>query len=334
MEFKNVTIQDIAETANVSKSTVSRVINNSTPVAEKKRKAVLAAMDKLNFQPNIFARGLAGGQSMTIGIVTQNIGSPFYDSVAQGIISALRDSVYAPVFVDGEWKSEVEEEVIGTLLGRHVDGLIVVGGSLSEEKLVQLSKQKPIIVVARQLEELSDQCVFIDNFEAAYQATRFLIDAGHENIAHLTGIRRHQDATRRFKGYCQALTDANIELNPDLVIEGNYSGQSGVMGVESLLMRGHSFTAIFTANDEMAYGARLALYRKGIRVPEDISIIGFDDQPNSAFITPPLTTVRQPALEMGQAAAEALVGMLAEGEYEISPLKADLVIRESVSRRR
>ena len=148
MEFKNVTIQDIAETANVSKSTVSRVINNSTPVAEKKRKAVLAAMDKLNFQPNIFARGLAGGQSMTIGIVTQNIGSPFYDSVAQGIISALRDSVYAPVFVDGEWKSEVEEEVIGTLLGRHVDGLIVVGGSLSEEKLVQLSKQKPIIVAS------------------------------------------------------------------------------------------------------------------------------------------------------------------------------------------
>ena len=106
------------------------------------------------------------------------------------------------------------------------------------------------------------------------------------------------------------------------------------MGIESLLMRGHSFTAIFTANDEMAYGARLALYRKGIRVPEDISIIGFDDQPNSAFITPPLTTVRQPALEMGQAAAKALAGMLVDGEYDISPLKADLVIRESVSRRR
>ena len=110
MDFKNVTIQDIAETAKVSKSTVSRVINNSTPVADKKRKAVLDAMEKLNFQPNIFARGLAGGQSMTIGIVTQNIGSPFYDSVAQGIISGLRSSIYAPVFVDGQWKAEVEEQ--------------------------------------------------------------------------------------------------------------------------------------------------------------------------------------------------------------------------------
>lgn len=334
MDFKNVTIQDIAETAKVSKSTVSRVINNSTPVADKKRKAVLDAMEKLNFQPNIFARGLAGGQSMTIGIVTQNIGSPFYDNVAQGIISGLRSSIYAPVFVDGQWKPEVEEQVIQTLLGRHVDGLIIVGGSLSEEKTVQLAEQKPVIMVARQVDALKDRCIYIDNFEAAYQATRFLIEAGHENIAHLTGIRRHQDATRRYKGYCQALSDANLELNPDLVIEGNFSGQSGVMGVESLLMRGHSFTAMFTANDEMAYGARLALYRKGIRVPEDISIIGFDDQPNSAFLTPPLTTVRQPALEMGQAAAEALVGLLTDGEFELPDLKADLVIRESVSRRR
>ncbi len=332
MEVKNITIQDIAETAKVSKSTVSRVLNNTTPVNEKKRKAVLAAMKKLNFQPNIFARGLAGGQSMTIGIVTQNIGSPFYDSVAQGVISGLHESDYVPIFVDGQWKREVEEAVVGTLLGRHVDGLIIVGGTLTDEKLAELAQRKPTIVVARQVDRLRDQCLFIDNFEAAYQATQFLIDAGHTQIAHFTGIRRHQDATRRYKGYCQALVDAGIDLNDELVIEGNFSGQAGVIGVESLLMRGQSFSAIFAANDEMAYGARLALYRRGIRVPEDVSIIGFDDQPTSAFMTPPLTTVRQPALAMGRSAARSLIEMLQGTDFRPEPLQSELVIRESVSR--
>lgn len=332
MDIKNVTIQDIADTANVSKSTVSRVLNNSTPVNEKKRKAVLAAMKKLNFQPNIFARGLAGGQSMTVGVVIQNIGSPIYDTVAQGIIDGLRDSVYAPVFVDGQWNADVEERVIETLLGRHVDGLIIVGGTSTDEKLAELGQRKPVIVVARQVSTLPDQCIFIDNFQAAYKATRFLLDAGHRNIAHLTGIRRHQDASRRYKGYCKALQDADVEVSQDLVVEGNFNGQSGVLAVESLLMRGSSFSAIFAANDEMAYGARLALYRKGIRVPEDVSIIGFDDQPNSTFMTPPLTTVRQPALQMGQAAAAALVSALTGDDYELPELKAELVVRESVSR--
>lgn len=332
MESKNITIQDIAESAHVSKSTVSRVINNSTPVNEKKRKAVLKAMEKLNFQPNFFARGLAGGQSMTVGIVTQNIGSPFYDAVTQGIIDGLSDSRYAPLFVDGQWKSAIEQSAISTLLGRHVDGIIIVGGTLSEAELMQLAQQKPLIIVARHLPQLEQQCVYLDNFHAAYEATKFLIDAGHQNIAHIKGIRQHQDAMQRHRGYVTALADAGIELNEDLVVDGNFNGQSGVLAVESLLARGQSFTAIFAANDEMAYGARLALYRRGIRVPEDVSIIGFDDQPNSAFTTPPLTTVRQPSLAMGEAAAKALLHLLSGELNQPPPLTSELVVRESVQR--
>ncbi len=334
MHQKKITIQDIAKTANVSKSTVSRVINNSSIVHDSKRKAVLAAMDKLNFQPNVFARGLAGGRSMTIGIVTQNIGSPFYDSVTQGILQRFADTNYSPIFADGQWQEDVELSAINTLLQRHIDGLIVVGGHLAGASLHELETKTPIIVVARELEGWENHCIFIDNCQEAAEATQFLIDAGHKKIAHITGIKDHQDAIRRYQGYKQAFSNSGLELNDQLVVEGNFSSQSGVIGVESLLLRGNAFTAIFAANDEMAFGARLALYRKGIRVPEDVSIIGFDNQPNSAYMTPPLTTVAQPAMEMGRTSADALLNLINGEDIPPHRLSGKLVIRESVARLR
>ena len=152
MNSKKVTIQDIARTANVSKSTVSRVLNNSTPVNEEKKQAVLEAMEKLNFKPNIFARGLAGGQSMTIGVVTQNIGSPFYDQVTQGIVESLSHTQYSPLIADGQWMPEAERVAIQTLVGRQVDGLIIVGGTLSAAELSEVTGGKPTVVTARELD--------------------------------------------------------------------------------------------------------------------------------------------------------------------------------------
>ena len=331
MEPKKVTIQDIAEKANVSKSTVSRVLNNSTPVNERKRKAVLDAMKLMNFQPNVFARGLAGGHSMTIGIMTQNIGSPFFDLVTQGIIRALVGTSYSPIFVDGQWDPEMSQKGINTLLGRQVDGLIIVGGSMPKDVLDKIKEKTPSIFVGLKLEGWDEQCVFIDNYQAAYHATKFLIEAGHREIAHITGIRNQPDSQSRLDGYRQALLDHGLKYEEDLVYEGNFDGSSGVMGVESLLMRGRNFTAIFASNDMTAYGARLGLHRRGIRVPEEVSIIGFDDQAESAFMTPPLTTVRQPAFEMGEAAGSALVALLRGSKYEFPELKAELQVRESVS---
>lgn len=332
MNQKKVTIQDIARTANVSKSTVSRVLNDSTPVNEEKRQAVLDAMEKLNFKPNIFARGLAGGQSMTIGIVTQNIGSPFYDQVTQGIVDALSETQYSPLIADGQWRPDTEQVAIQTLIGRQVDGLIIVGGTLSASEICEINGGKPTVVVARELSSDQVPSIFTDNLRAAYDATKHLIESGHRRIAHITGIKSHQDAIRRYKGYVQALEESQIEVDSQLVFEGDFSGQSGVLAIDAFLTRGCSFSAVFAANDEMAYGARLALYRKRIRVPEDVSIIGFDNQPLSAYVTPPLTTVKQPAFEMAASATEILFHQIHGEPFEFDALKAELIHRESVSR--
>ncbi len=333
MSSKKITIQDIANTAKVSKSTVSRVLNDTTPVNDKKRAAVEKAMKQLNFQPNLFARGLAGGNSMTIGILTQNIGSPFYDAVNQGVIHQLVGTNYSPIFVDGQWQDDVGQTGLRVLLGRQVDGVIVIGGNMAPQSLIELKDRTRLIVVARSIEGLEENCLYIDNFQAAYDATQYLIESGHTKIAHIMGIPTHQDAIRRHAGYTQALKDANIELDEELVFEGSFDGRSGLIAIESLLMNRKSFTAVFCGSDSMALGARLALYRRGIRVPEDMSLIGFDDQPGAELMTPPLTTVRQPATEMGQAAADAMLKMIEKKEYELPTFQANLVFRESVARR-
>ncbi len=329
---KRITIQDIAKKANVSKSTVSRVLNATTPVAPEKETAVLAAMKELDYQPNIFARGLAGGNSLTIGTLTQNVGSPFYANVMRGIIAGFEDSPYSTFFADGRWQPEIERKSLQVFLGRQVDGLIIIGGTLTGPELIKIAKKTPIIIVARDVPELEDRCLFADNFQAAYQATQHLIDAGHRRIAHITGVPAHQDSRRRQEGYEKALTDAGIAVDPNLIVEGNFRRQSGVLATEALLARGQSFSAIFAANDQMAAGVRLALFRKGIRIPQDISLVGFDNQPESAYMTPPLTTVRQPSDELGEEAAKFMLHILKKNPYTPPKFETKLIIRESVSR--
>lgn len=298
-----------------------------------KRKAVLAAMEKLDYTPNLFARGLAGGSSMTIGILTQNIGSPFYDSVNQGVIGHLVGTNYSPIFVDGQWEEDLGETGLRVLLGRQVDGVIVIGGNTPAQSLIDLKERTHLIVVARDIEGLKENCIFIDNYQAAYDATKYLIDFGHTKIAHITGIANHQDAIRRREGYKQAMVDAGIQVDPSLIVEGSFDSPSGLLALESLLINNKRFTALFCGSDSMAFGARLALYRRGIRVPEDVSIVGFDDQNTAAFMTPPLTTVRQPAYEMGEASAAVMLKMMEKSEFELPKFEASMVFRESVARK-
>lgn len=328
------TIQDIANHARVSKSTVSRVLNKSTPVNEDKRTAVLEAMQTLGFEPNLVARSLAGGRSMTLGVLTQNIGSPFYDALAKGVIRGLAGSGYSPLFVDGQWQQSNEMESIRTLIGRRVDGLLLIGGNVPVDQLNELRQTLPTIVVGRELVGWENQCIHVDNVQAGYAATKHLISHGHERIALLRGIKEHPDAIQRFEGYVKAIEEAGIGFDSDLIYQGDFSGQSGVMAVNSLISKSIHFTAIFAANDIVAFGARLALSRHGLRVPEDISLIGFDDQAEAAFATPPLTTMKQPAVEMGEAAAQSLVKLIDNEEYELACIPVELQIRESVARLR
>ncbi len=330
---KNFTIQDIANRANVSISTVSRVLNNTAPVAEETRQRVLSIITELGYKPNLFAQGLAGGQSRTIGVLTQLIGSPFYDVILRGILRGIDGSGYSPLFADGGWDVEKDQIALYMFMQRQVDGLIVLNGHSPDEFLVEIALRIPMIIVGREIAELSEQCLPFDDLEAAYKATQYLIDAGHRRIAHITGLPNHQDANERRDGYIKALEQNGIQPDPELIIEGDFTEPSGVMAVEMLLMRGRIFSAIFAANDQLAYGARLALYHRGLRVPEDVSIIGFDDQAPSAYMVPPLTSIRRPPLEIGEAAGRALIYLIQGKSISLPKFQSSLVIRESVSRR-
>jgi LacI family transcriptional regulator len=335
MELKRKsTIRDIADRASVSISTVSRVLNDPDSVKASKREAVLSAIQELNYQPNILAQRLAGGQSLTIGVLTQFINSPHFGTMTRGIFQGLNGSGYSVIFADGSFDPTIEHDMVQNLISRRIDGLIVLEGRLPEAELRQINEYIPLVIVGRRVEGLLDRCLWMDQVRAAYEATRYLIDTGHQNIAHIVGIQDHQDAVDRMEGYLQALRDSGIEPDPELLVQGDFQEQSGVLAVEMLLMRRRTFSAIFAANDQMAIGARLGLYRRGIRVPDDVSLIGFDDQPQSAYITPPLTTVRQPAFQMGEVSAHAMLRLLSGDTPGLPEFTGELIVRESTGHRR
>ena len=335
---KNITIEDIARHANVSISTVSRVLRNSSGVTSKKRESVLTAVEALDYQPNIFAQSLASGQSMTVGVITQNFGSPFYDGILLGILQGLKPTNYSPIFADGRWNLQAEQQAIRTFVNRRVDGLILVGGQLTASLLEEQINDTPMIFVARHLPTLINNCIYADNFKAGYKITRYLLDQGHRSIAHITAKMHYQetvgDIHERFLGYKQAMIDAGLSIDPQLVVEGNLDQQSGILAVEMLLSQRRPFSAIFCANDQMAFGVRLALHRRGIRVPDDISLAGFDDESTAAYMIPPLTTVRQPAEDMGRAAATAILNLIKDKPISTQIFDSQLIIRESVLRHR
>ncbi|MCS7193789.1 MAG: substrate-binding domain-containing protein [Meiothermus sp.] len=322
-------MSDVAREAGVSPSTVSRVINGTARVDARKREAVLRAIERLGYRPNLMAKGLAQGRSLTVGVVTQEISSPYYGEMLKGVEQALEGTPYHPIFASGHWRADQEEAALKVLVGRQVDGLIVMDGSVPAERLLELAQSMPVVVVGRDIPGLC--CLSIDNLQGAYEGTRHLIELGHRRIAHIAGPQSHLDAVERLRGYKRALEEAGLPFDPALVVEGDYLEPSGLLAVEALLTRGALFTAIFAANDQMAYGANVALYRRGIRVPHDVSLVGFDDLPSSSYFTPPLTTVRQPGLEMGWEAARLVLALLEGGEYNPKPLAARLVIRESTA---
>ena len=237
-----VTILDIADKANVSPSTVSRVLRGSAAVSKKKQQDVIDAVIELDYRPNIFAQSLASGQSMTIGVLTQNFGSPFYDGILQGILQGLDNTSYWPLFADGRWQNATEERALDMMVDRRVDGLIILGGQIREARLQEIAAGIPLIVVARELVTLPDRCIYVDNFAAAYRAVNYLLQRGHRDIAHITADMNNttavDDVANRYLGYKKALEDAGIDPDPRLVVEGNLQQQSGVLAVEMLLGRG------------------------------------------------------------------------------------------------
>jgi LacI family transcriptional regulator len=325
------TLEMVAKEAGVSMATVSRIINGTAKVSAERKHAVDAAIAKLNFRPNAAARGLALGKSMTIGVITQAIDSPFYGEGLRGIEDYLQQRGYAALFMSGNWNEQDEARCMAELLSRRVDGIIMFSGRLEDAELAGYAKQVPIVVSGRRLAAPGIFSLNVDDEEGAMLATRHLVQLGHRRIAFIAGILDHPDATERFKGYRRALADAGIPHDPKLVAPGDFHEEGGVEATLRLLGSGSKFTALFCVNDQTAYGACLALHRSSLSVPRDVSVVGFDDLHSSSYRVPPLTTVRQSIRVLGESSGAAMLQLLQNEKPSISLPRVELVVRESTA---
>jgi LacI family transcriptional regulator len=321
----------VAREAGVSASTVSRIINGTVNVSDGLKHAVEAAIAKFNFRPNAAARGLALGKTLTIGVVAQAIDSPFYGEGLRGIEACLRQRGYAPLFMSGNWREEDEDRCVREFIARGVDGIILFAGRLGDAKLKGFAKEVPIVVTGRSLRARGVFSLQIDDRHGAMLAVQHLVGLGHRRIAFITGSENHPDAIERLKGYQSALQEAGIGFDPKLVAVGDWHEEGGLRAASELLDSKAEFTALFCVNDQTAYGACLALFRRGLSVPGDVSVVGFDDLPSSAYRVPPLTSVRQAIGELGEQSAQGILEIIAGRRPRLRPPPVQLVVRDSTS---
>ncbi|MDP9089977.1 MAG: LacI family DNA-binding transcriptional regulator [Pseudomonadota bacterium] len=329
---QSATLRMVAREAGVSASTVSRIINGTVNVSEGLKRAVEAAIVKFDFRPNAAARGLALGKTSTIGVVAQAIDSPFYGEGLRGIEAGLRQRGYAPLIMSGNWRIEDEDRCVQELIARGVDGVIVFAGRLSDAKLKSYAKSVPIVITGRNVRTSRLFSLQVDDAQGSMLAIRHLVDLGHRQIAFINGSENHPDAIERLRGYKQALTDSGIEFDPKLVVVGDWHEEGGVRATLQLIDSKSKFTALFCVNDQTAYGACLGLYRRGLSVPHDVSVIGFDDLPSSTYRLPPLTSVRQSIGELGERSAQAVLDLIAGRRPRMAAPAVELVVRESTGR--
>ena len=328
---QTTTLRMVAREAGVSASTVSRIINGTVNVSNELKQAVEAAIEKFDFRPNAAARGLALGKTLTIGVVAQAIDSPFYGEGLRGIEASLRKRGYAPLFMSGNWHEEDEDRCMRELIARGVDGIIVFAGRLSDAKLRRYANEVSVVVTGRQLRAKGLSSLQIDDRQGAMLAVRHLLELGHRRIAFINGSENHPDAIERLGGYRKALEEAGIEFDPKLVAVGDWHEDGGLLATIQLLDSKANFTALFCVNDQTAHGALLGLFRKGLSVPKDVSVVGFDDLPSSAYRVPPLTSVRQSIGILGEQSAQAMLDLLAGNRPHLAPPPVELVIRESTA---
>ena len=334
VDARKVTLELVAERSGVSPSTVSRILNGSAVVSDAKREAVERAIADLGFVPNPVARGLAGGRTLSVGVVTQAIDSPFYGIALRGIEDELDRAGYSALFVSGHWNAVEEARCIDTLRSRRVDGIIVLTGRLSDSALRTCAKTVPVVVTGRTLKAARLVSLNFDNVAGARMATEHLIGLGHRRIAFITGDPAHPDAVEREQGYRAALEAAGIAYQASLVVPGQFQEESGRVAMEDLLQTRQRFTAVFAANDQMALGASLALHQRGLRVPDDVSLVGFDDLAASMYSLPPLSTVHQPGYELGRLAATAMLQLLSGVKPTVEVPAPRFIARESSARPR
>lgn len=326
------TIRDVAIVAGVSIATVSRALQQPDRVREDTRRKVFEAVEKTGFVPNAQARSFRQQSNRTVILLVRDIGNPFYLEIFKGVEESASAAGYKVLMGDARNDEARIVEHVDLVRQRHADGLILMTGHLPADLIRHSDRLPPIVVASEPIPGLNLPMVRIDSIGASRRAVRYLLEKGHRRIAHLGGPVGESLAAERRQGYRQALVEAGLSPLPELETGGDYSVEAGRQGVRELLDAGHGFTAIFAASDQMAIGAISELRRRGLTVPADVSVIGFDDIIFADVFEPGLTTVRQPRHEMGRQAMVLMAARLAgEPVKPIVQLETELVIRGSVA---
>lgn len=328
------TIKQVSELAGVSLATVSRVINNTDQVKAATRAKVEDAMKKLGYRPNFIAQSLASSKSNTVGYVIPELHGSFFGDMISGTEQLLKKAHKHMFIAAGHSNEEDEIKAIESLLGRRCDALILHLEAVSNDYLINLAKDKvEFVVVNRYIEEIGDRCVSLDNVRGGYIATQSLIRYGHRDIAYISGSLWKSDAADRLSGHKQALVDAGIPYNRLRMFEGNFQASSGYEGMLSFLGSGNPPTAVACANDEMAYGAADAIRESGLQIPDDISLVGFDNIEFSRFLHPKLSTVHYPMRDIGETAANWILSRIyGHGPFDATHIfMPELISRDSIA---
>jgi len=328
---KTVTMKDVAELANVSTATVSRVFSGSDTVADKTRKKVIEAVKELNYHPNVLARQLRMMETKTIIVVVPDITNTFFSKVLKGIEITARRNGYRVLLGDTGNDITIEHEYLKALYEKHADGLVLLTARMDRNTIESLMEKYPVVLACEYLEDSNVPTVSIDNISAARKATEHLIKLGHKRLAHITGPMNVILSRDRLKGYKQAMKTYGLEIDPLLITEGDFYYKTGYDLMLKLMSIDNPPTAVFAANDEMAIGAIKAIQSQGLKVPEDIAIVGFDNIEMSVIFSPSLTTIGQPMHKIGEKAMNLLLDLIRGKKLRKNQFVLDdkLIIRES-----
>lgn len=329
------TIKDVAARAGVSISTVSHVLNHTRRVSEEATRNVLEAVNALNYAPNSVARSLKVNHTRTIGLLVTASVNPFFAEVVKGVEEYCFSQGYSLILCNTENKIDRQRHYLRMLMEKRVDGLLMICTDMDVEiqTLLRSYQSVPQVVM-----DWGGECDFAnvinDNVRnGAYQAARYLVSQGHQDIACITGHIDKQTTQLRLEGVRDALAEAGLTLDKQRLLVGDYEIQSGYDAMRSLIDSKNLPTAVFAFDDVMALGAISAAWQAGLRIPEDISIVGYDDIEMARFSHPPLTTIRHPKAELGELAVELLVSRIRNKELstEALTMQPELIIRQSVA---
>jgi len=324
-------IKDVAKLADVSTTTVSHVINRTRYVSDELTERVKKVMKELNYRPNALASGLRSGKTRSIGLIIPDISNQFFAEISRKIEDKGFEHGYSVILCNSDDDKSKEKNYIDVLVTKQVDGIIFISSGKDSDNLGKtLEFNVPIVVVDRDIQAIDADIVLVNNKSGGLIATRYLIELGHRRFACIAGPSPITPSAMRIAGYKQALREASIPIDTDLIISGDYRFSSGEKAMRELLSIPHSPTAVFASNDMMALGAYKAVYNSGLKIPDDISIIGFDNIPLSQVMYPALTTIGQPIQEMAELAVNQLVERMKFQDQRIKLLEEEPNFRHVV----